>query len=388
MKKEFLTFAILCLFISIGSFAQDSKLPIEEEKHAVLKFEETTFDFGTIESGDIVTHVYTFTNTGDTPLIISNAKGSCGCVVPYFPKEAILPGETNEIEVKFNSKNKKGKQAKRITITANTNPTQTFLTIKGNVLKTEEAVVTDDKKEKVKEEKTETDDFFERFASPTPVNEYEATEIEFENPTFEFGTVEAGEKVSYVYKFTNTGDKPLIISNAKGSCGCTVPYFPKDPIQPGETSEIEIEFNTKNKKGKQSKRITITANTNPAQTFLTVKGEVFVTKEDTAKENNELAEQRTKAAAEMKALNPSCFAIYPNPTNEVLQLELKEYIGKSAEVEIRNKMGQKMMGKKIDRITRETTRFDVSSFSAGTYMISIRVEDSKPLTQCFVVTNK
>ena len=91
---------------------------------------------------------------------------------------------------------------------------------------------------------------------------------------FDFGTIDEGEKVSHVYKFTNTGEEPLIISNAKGSCGCTVPKWPKDPIAPGEKGEILVEFNSKNKKGKQSKRVTITANTNPTQSFLTIKGDV------------------------------------------------------------------------------------------------------------------
>ena len=100
------------------------------------------------------------------------------------------------------------------------------------------------------------------------------TSIEFEETEFDFGTVDAGEKVTHIYRFTNTGDEPLIISNAKGSCGCTVPEWPKEPVAPGSTSEIKVQFDSKNKNGKQSKRVTLTANTDPAQTFLTIKGEV------------------------------------------------------------------------------------------------------------------
>lgn len=217
--------------------------------------------------------------------------------------------------------------------------------------------------------------------------EEETTTMEFETTDFDFGTINSGDKVAYVFKFTNTGDLPLVIKNAKGSCGCTVPFFPKDPIMPGETSEIEVEFNSKGKKGKQSKRVTITANTSPSQTFLTVKGVINVVEETSTDEDDAAVAQRNKEREEMKALNPSCFAIYPNPTSETLQLELKEHIGKSAVIDIHNKMGQKVMDKKIDRISRETTRFDVSNFSAGTYMISIRVEGHKPMTQCFVVSD-
>ncbi len=98
------------------------------------------------------------------------------------------------------------------------------------------------------------------------------TTIEFDETTFDFGTVEQGEKVEHTYKFKNTGKEPLIISNAKGSCGCTVPSWPKEPIAPGETGEILVRFDTKGKKNNQNKTVTITANTDPPQTFLKIKG--------------------------------------------------------------------------------------------------------------------
>lgn len=100
------------------------------------------------------------------------------------------------------------------------------------------------------------------------------TTLSFEETEFDFGTVTSGEKVEHVYKFTNTGGEPLIISDAKGSCGCTVPEWPKEPIAPGASSEIVVRFDSSNKSGNQSKRVTLTANTNPAQSFLTIKGQV------------------------------------------------------------------------------------------------------------------
>jgi hypothetical protein len=100
------------------------------------------------------------------------------------------------------------------------------------------------------------------------------TTIKFEETEFDFGTVDQGEKVTHVYKFSNTGNEPLIISNAKGSCGCTVPSWPKEPIPVGGSGEIQVQFDSKGKKNKQSKKVTLTANTDPAQTFLTIKGEV------------------------------------------------------------------------------------------------------------------
>jgi len=106
---------------------------------ATIAFDEKEFDFGTINQNDIVEHSYTFTNTGEVPLIIENASASCGCTVPDWPKEPIAPGATSVINVKFDSKGKKGVQNKQITIRANTNPNFTKVNLKGNVLTPEGA---------------------------------------------------------------------------------------------------------------------------------------------------------------------------------------------------------------------------------------------------------
>ncbi len=98
-------------------------------------FGESDHDFGTISEGDIVDHVFAFTNDGDAPLIISSATASCGCTVPLWPKEPIPVGGTGEIKVQFNSRNKPGIQNKTVTITANTYPKITRLKIKANVVK-------------------------------------------------------------------------------------------------------------------------------------------------------------------------------------------------------------------------------------------------------------
>lgn len=100
------------------------------------------------------------------------------------------------------------------------------------------------------------------------------TTIEFAESTYDFGSIPEGEIVTHTYSFTNTGSEPLIISDAKGSCGCTVPKKPTAPIAPGETGEIVVEFNSKNKRGKRNQKVTLTANTNPPQTFLYLTGEV------------------------------------------------------------------------------------------------------------------
>ncbi len=100
-------------------------------------FATSDHDFGTITEGEIVDHVFSFTNDGEAPLIISSATASCGCTVPLWPKEPIPVGGTGEIKVQFNSRNKPGIQNKTVTITANTYPKITRLKIKANVVKEE-----------------------------------------------------------------------------------------------------------------------------------------------------------------------------------------------------------------------------------------------------------
>lgn len=102
-----------------------------------FEFVELKHDFGTITEGDQVEHLFKFKNTGDAPLIISSAKGSCGCTVPEYSKEPIGIGEDGSLLVKFNSKGKPGIQNKTVTITANTYPKITRLSIKANVTKVE-----------------------------------------------------------------------------------------------------------------------------------------------------------------------------------------------------------------------------------------------------------
>jgi hypothetical protein len=103
------------------------------------------------------------------------------------------------------------------------------------------------------------------------------TRLAFENDTYDFGKIKEGTIVEHSYMVKNTGGEPLFITNCKASCGCTIPEWPKDPIQPGESGKIEVKFNSAHKDGDVSKAITVTANTEPEQNFLTIKG--FVEKE-------------------------------------------------------------------------------------------------------------
>ncbi|MBL3654581.1 DUF1573 domain-containing protein [Fulvivirga sp. 2943] len=121
-----------------GVASGNSATPVEPEVKPegplpAFAFEEEEFDFGTIDEGDVVEHTFKFKNTGDAPLIIQNAVGSCGCTVPTWPKEPIPVGGTGEVTAKFNSKGKSNAQNKTVTLTANTWPKQTRLRIKAQV---------------------------------------------------------------------------------------------------------------------------------------------------------------------------------------------------------------------------------------------------------------
>lgn len=99
--------------------------------------------------------------------------------------------------------------------------------------------------------------------------------MEFKEKVHDFGRITEGEVVKKIFQFKNTGDAPLIISNATSSCGCTVPkYHKNEPIAPGEEGEIEVEYNSRGKRNQDNKVVRITANTWPSTTNLTIK--VFV----------------------------------------------------------------------------------------------------------------
>lgn len=96
-------------------------------------------------------------------------------------------------------------------------------------------------------------------------------EFKFAQTNHDFGNINEGEVVETTFTFTNAGQAPLIISSATGSCGCTIPQWPKEPIPVGGTGEIQVQFNSKNKPGAQNKTVTITANTYPKITKLNIK---------------------------------------------------------------------------------------------------------------------
>ena len=105
----------------------------EAGKMPVLKFDAVDHDFGTINEGDKVEYVYTFTNAGVSDLVLSNVKASCGCTVPSYTQTPVKPGEKGEIKVTFDSSGKTGAQQKTVTVTSNTESGTDMLNFKANV---------------------------------------------------------------------------------------------------------------------------------------------------------------------------------------------------------------------------------------------------------------
>ncbi len=134
MKKSVLSF--IAIFFAFVAMSQQE---VQVQSGPQLSLDKDIHDYGTlVQNGDGLCH-FTVTNTGNEPLIISNAKGSCGCTVPKWSKEPIMPGETTVIDVKY-ATNRIGPINKSVTISSNAVNTPTkVIRIKGKVIKPEDA---------------------------------------------------------------------------------------------------------------------------------------------------------------------------------------------------------------------------------------------------------
>ncbi|MDR1724917.1 MAG: DUF1573 domain-containing protein [Bacteroidales bacterium] len=136
MKRIFLT-SLLALSVVFGANAQSSTTPATQPVHntgaqAEIKFEKTEHDYGTVKKGGDGTCQFTYTNVGKAPLIISDARSSCGCTVPVVSKEPLMPGQSASITVKYNTNNV-GAINKSVTVTSNAVNDKVVLHIKGKV---------------------------------------------------------------------------------------------------------------------------------------------------------------------------------------------------------------------------------------------------------------
>lgn len=150
MKKTLILFAFVIsssLFIACGNGTGNATSKINKDNletaksrdveikngAASISFETTEYNFGTVNEGDIVETTFKLTNSGKTDLVITDAKVTCGCTVPVWPKKPIKPGQTEDIKVKFNTNGKQNRQQKNITLITNTATGREILTLKGMV---------------------------------------------------------------------------------------------------------------------------------------------------------------------------------------------------------------------------------------------------------------
>ena len=123
MRKSFLLLGFLF-----------TTLLVSAQEKAEIQFKEETIDYGKISRGSDGVRVFEFTNTGDAPLVITNVRSSCGCTIPKKPEEPILPGQTGQIEVKYDTNRAAGPFRKAITVSSNANIPTKILKIKGELI--------------------------------------------------------------------------------------------------------------------------------------------------------------------------------------------------------------------------------------------------------------
>ena len=117
-------------------------------------------------------------------------------------------------------------------------------------------------------------------ASGKPAVPGSAPMMVFNEVLHDFGKITQGEKVSYSFVFKNTGGSDLVISSAQGSCGCTVPSYPKESIKAGQVSKIDVVFNSEGKSGLVQKTVTLVTNCNPSTKILTISSTIIVPEEE------------------------------------------------------------------------------------------------------------
>jgi hypothetical protein len=180
-----------------------------------IKVSKETHDFGDVTEGKMASYEFEITNTGNQPLIISNVQASCGCTSPHWTREAIMPGKSGVVKATYNSQGRPGIFSKSLTIMSNSNNGNKIVYIKGNVVKKEDRVYTEEQKAK-------------------------SAKISIEKTSLKVGKLEINQKGIARIPVTNNGLSPLEIDNVTSPCNCTTFNLSKGAIAPGETGVLEV----------------------------------------------------------------------------------------------------------------------------------------------------
>lgn len=204
MKKIFF---LLLAVIPVLAFGQK----------AVITFEQTTHNFGTIGENDgLATYEFAFKNDGNAPLILTNVKASCGCTTPEWSREPLAPGQTGKIKVSYNPKNRPGSFIKSITVNSNADKPVNSLTIRGNVAN--------------------------KPADPYAAYSYSIGALKATSSNLNLGTVNNNQTVEKSIDIINSGDKPVKASITTPGEYITATTVPAT-LKKGEKGKIMIRYN-------------------------------------------------------------------------------------------------------------------------------------------------
>lgn len=186
--------------------------------------QQMEYDFGDIQQGRIASHNFIIVNNGGDVLKILKINPSCGCTAAKPDKDVLMPGESTNIKVEFNSTGRTGKQEKYVFVQTN-DPGNANLKL--------------------------------RFTGNVIVSNVEAPKLIFAENTHDFGSVKEGDKVDYTFKYKNTGKSVLEIKEVKTSCGCTAALISDKLLEPGKEGTLKVELDTKGRSGKMSREVTV-----------------------------------------------------------------------------------------------------------------------------------
>ncbi|MDR2145437.1 MAG: DUF1573 domain-containing protein [Tannerella sp.] len=232
MYGRFNGLKILLGFLLTGAIGYAQNKDIKTEAvNASFTFDSKEYNYGTVpENGGKVEHIFTVSNTGTTPLVIKQVVSSCGCTVPEWTRQPVVPQQSGLIKVSFDPKGRIGAIDKSVTVYMDkAEPVE--LALKGTVVEGDSSTV-----EKL------------------PV--FMPTET-----AHEFGTI--GENDGYaehIFTFKNVGTAPLVVTRVQASCGCTKPEWTTTPVAPGEEGEIILAYNPRGRLGPFNKYATVYTN--------------------------------------------------------------------------------------------------------------------------------
>ena len=219
MRK--LLFIYFTLAISVfAQFGSPKIVPMEE-----------SFDFGNIKEGVIVEHDFVIFNMGTDVLEINRVKASCGCTAVTPSKTRLVPDDSTQIKVKFNSTKRTGKQKKYVYILSNDpKKSQLRLSFQANII------------------------------SEKGSDKIDKPSIQLSEYNHNFGNVKEGEKLEAFIEVKNIGTSQLNIERIKSSCGCTAALMSTKKLLPNESDKLKIVFDTKNLNGQVARTVTLFSN--------------------------------------------------------------------------------------------------------------------------------